>query len=196
MPRRERKNLGADVSFDAELPKQLEVLSARPPISPAQPKRFLDQHDQPLQGGSRWVEVPRARVGVLEHDRAVGASQPHIGLHLPLGAPERADLIASVDEVERVQLELAGKEIVLDQTYVSQTLLVHEPASGCEHRLVDVGAGHLTVGPDPLAQDTDPAEHATTYIQGVGTATIADLFEQPPAAGLPNPRLKLEPLQL
>ncbi len=119
-----------DASAGAQKPRRGRFLRCRtpeaargafgpPPVSPAQPKRFLDQHDQPLEGGSRWVEVPRARVGVLEHDRAVGASQPHIGLHLLMGAPERADLIASVDEVERVQLELAGKEIVLDQTYVS-----------------------------------------------------------------------------
>ena len=176
--------------------EQVEVRSPRRQVSAAQQERLLDQLDQPLQGGGRGVEVPGARVGVLEHDGAAGPREADVRLHLLVAAPEGADLVAGVHEVERVRLELAGEEIVLDQADVPQALLGHEPVGGGEHRLVDVGPGHLPVGSHPLAQDPQPPEHAATDIQRAGAAAVADLLEQPPAAGLPDPRLELEPLEL
>jgi hypothetical protein len=99
-----------------------------------------------------------------------------------------------VHKVERTRLELAGEEIVLDEADVPEALLGCEPVGRAEHRLVDVGPRHLSVGADPLAQDPEPAEDAAADVEGAGAATLADLLEQPPAARLPDPRLKLEPL--
>ena len=79
---------------------------------------------------------------------------------------------------------------------VLQSLLGREPLGVGEHRLVDVGSCHLPVGPDPLAQDPQPPEHAAAEIQGAGAAAVADLLEQAPAARLPDSRLQLEPLEL
>src|SRR5688572_24203042 len=115
MPRGKREHLSAYVSFDAELAKQVEVHSSCPPISTAEPKSLLDQHDQPLQSRRGRIEVPRAGVGILEHDRAAGPSESHIRFHLLLPATEGADLEAGVHEVERVRLKFAGEEIILDQ---------------------------------------------------------------------------------
>jgi hypothetical protein len=153
---------------------------------PGQQKCLLDQVDQLLQGGSRGIEVPGSRVGVLEHDGAAGASEPHVRLHLLLAAPKGADLVAGVHEVERVGLERAGEEVVLDQADVLQPLLGREPLGFGEHRLVDVGSRHLPVGLDPLAQDPQPPEHAAAEIQGAGAVAVADLLEQAPAAWLPD----------
>ena len=99
-------------------------------------------------------------------------------------------------EVERVRLELAGEEIVPNQGHVSEALLGREPLGSGEHGLVDVSPRHLPVGSHPLAQDPQPAKHAATDIQGAGAASVADLLEQPPAAGLPDPGLELEPFEL
>src|SRR4029450_1024059 len=107
MPGGKSDDLGPDVSLDAELAKQVEVLSSCLPISPALPKRLLDERDQPLQRGGRRIEVPGASVGVLQHDRRAWAREPEVCLHLLVAAPERADLVAGVHEVERVGLELA-----------------------------------------------------------------------------------------
>src|SRR5215218_9183295 len=85
MLRRKRQNLGPDVSFDAELAKQVEVLSPCEPVSPAYPKRLHDQFDQPLQRGRRRIEMPGARVGILEHDGAAGPGEAQVRLHLLLG---------------------------------------------------------------------------------------------------------------
>jgi hypothetical protein len=74
--------------------------------------------------------------------------------------PERADFVAGVHEVERVRLELACEEIVLDEADVPQALFGNEPVGGREHRLVDVESRHLSFGADPLAQDSEPTQHA------------------------------------
>ena len=172
------------------------MASRRLPISAGQQKRLLDQLDQLLESGSWGIEVPGPRVGVLEHDRAAGASESRVRLHLLVAAPEGADLEAGVHEVERVGLERAGEEIVLDQADVLQPLLGREPLGVGEHRLVDVGSCHLPVGPNPLAQVPQPPEHAAAEIQGAGAAAVADRLEQAPAARLPDQRLQLEPLEL
>src|SRR4029453_9018459 len=96
-----RQHLGADVSLDAEVAKQVQVHSTRLPISTAQPKRILDQDDEPLESGRRWIEMPGPSVGVLEHDRAPRASDARVGLHLLVRAPKRADLVPRVDAVDR-----------------------------------------------------------------------------------------------
>jgi hypothetical protein len=86
-----------------------------------------------------------------------------------------------------VRLELAREEVVLDEADVSEALLGREPIGGGEHRLIDVGARHLAVGPDPLAQHPKPPENAATDVEGAAPAPVAELFEQPPTARLPDP---------
>ena len=64
--------------------------------------------------------MPGSRVGILEHDGASGASELHVRLHLLVAAAGRANLGAGVHEVERVGIEHAGEEIVLDEANVLQ----------------------------------------------------------------------------
>src|SRR4026207_1925982 len=96
-----------DASFDAEVAKQVQVHSPSLPISTAQPERILDQGDQALERRRRRIEMPGSCVGVLEHDCSAGASNARVGFHLLVSAPKRSDLVARVDEIEGVRLELA-----------------------------------------------------------------------------------------
>jgi hypothetical protein len=196
MSGRKREELGAYVSFDTELAQQLEVHSPRTPISPAEPKGVLDQDDEPLESGRRRIEVPGSWVGILENDRPARPSETHIRLHLLVRATERTDFVAGVHEVERVCLELARKQIVLDQPDVRQAFLSRELLGGSKHRLVDVGSRHLPFGADPLTQDAQPPENAAADIQRMRTTAVADLFEQPSTARLPDSRLQPQSLEL
>jgi hypothetical protein len=80
-------------------------------------------------------------------------------------------------EVERARLEVAREEVVPDEADVAKALLGHEPVGRTEHRLVDVGPGHLPVRPHPLTQDPQPPEHSAADVEGAGAAALADLLE-------------------
>ena len=194
--RGKRHDLGPDVPLHAELAEQVEVVSPRLPVSAASEKRRLDQRDQPLKGGCWRIEVPGVPVGILEHDRAARARQPHVRLHLLVGASQGADHGAGVDEVERIRFELGGKEIVIREADVPQPFIGHEPIRRGQHRLVDVGPNHLPVGSHPLAQHPQPPERATANIQGARAPAVTDLLEQPPGARFPDQRLEVESFEL
>src|SRR5215216_422031 len=191
-----RDDLSPDASFDTELPQQMEMPSARFPISPAPPKRLHDQLDQPLQGGRRRIEVPGARVGVLEHDDSARPREPEVRLHLIVRASQGRDLVPGVHEVERARLELAREQVVLDEADIAEALLCHKPVGRAEHRTVDVGSGYLSVRSDPLAEDPQPPERSAAEVQSTRAAAVADLLEQPSTARLPDPGLKLQALEL
>src|SRR6266511_1797464 len=137
--RGKRHDLGAHVSLDAELAQQLQVMPPGVEVAAFQPERLEDELDQALQRPCRRIEVPGARVGVLEHDRATGPREPQVRLHLLVRASQRRDLVAGMHEVERARLEDAHEEVVLDEADIAKALLGHEPVGRAEHRLVDVG---------------------------------------------------------
>ncbi len=70
MPRREGDDIGADVSLDPKLAKEVEVVPRGSPVAPTQPERLEDQLDQPVQRRRRRIEVPGAWVWILKHDRS------------------------------------------------------------------------------------------------------------------------------
>ena len=109
---------------------------------------------------------------------------------------QRCDLEPSVDEIERRRLQLAREEVVLREHDVAEALPVHELSGGGEHRVVDIDPHHLAVGPDPLAQQSEPPDRTAPDVEDAGAATFADLVEKPAPARFPHPRLELQPLQL
>ena len=111
-------------------------------------------------------------------------------------ATERRDLEPGVDEVERGRLELAREEVVLHENDVAEALRLHELSGGVEQGVVDVGPDHLSVGADPLAQQSQPADRAATEVDDARSTPLADLFEKATTARLPHARLELQPLQL
>src|SRR5215211_8652968 len=113
--RGKRHDLGAHVSLDAELAQQLQVMPPRVEVAAFQPERLEDELDQALQRPCRRIEVPGARVGVLEHDRATRPREPQVCLHLLVRASQRRDLVAGMHEVERALLEVGREEVGLDE---------------------------------------------------------------------------------
>src|SRR5215208_3098110 len=92
--------------------------------------------------------------------------------------------------VERRRLQLAREEVVLHQRGVSEALRAHELTGGGEHRFVDIGRHHLAVRPDPLAQQSNPADRAAADIENARAATLADLVEETASGRLPHPQLE------
>ena len=90
---------------------------------------------------------------------------------------------------------MAKRSSFLEQ-YVAEAFVRHELFGGAEHGVVDVRPHHLTILSDPLAEQSQPAHHPAPDVDGPDTATVADLGQEPAAAGLPHPGLELEPLQL
>ena len=73
-----------------------------------------------------------------------------------------------------------------DPVEPNETLRVHELSGGGEHRVVDIKPHHLAVGPDPLAQQSEPPDRTTSDVESAGAATFADLVEKP-APSVPTP---------
>jgi hypothetical protein len=101
-----------------------------------------------------------------------------------------------VHQVEGCGLQPGGEEIVVSQQYVAEAFVGYELFGRPEHGVVDVRPHHLTILSDPLAEQSKPAHHPASDIDGPETATVADFGQEPAAAGLPHPGLELEPLQL
>jgi hypothetical protein len=92
--------------------------SPRPASPPRAAKNLRQQSDQSL-GRGRWgIEVPRAQVPLLENQEATRPEQPLVRRHLLATASERSDQEAGMDEIERVRLELAVKQIIDDKRHV------------------------------------------------------------------------------
>ncbi len=93
-------------------------------------------------------------------------------------------------------LELAREEVVLHECDVAKVFRIHELPGGVQHRVVDVCPHDLSVGPDPLAQQSQPADRAAADVEDTRSATFADLVEKAATTRLPHARLELKPLQL
>ena len=139
------------------------MVSSRPPVSAASGNASTISSISLSRAGAGGLKCQEPVSGSSSTIGSARASEPHVRLICSCARP-RGRSRAGVDEVERVRLELAGEEIILGEADVPEPLLGHEPVGGREHRLVDVGPRHLTVGPDPFAQDPQPPEHAATDI--------------------------------
>jgi hypothetical protein len=84
----------------------------------------------------------------------------------------------------------------LDEYDVAEALRVHKLSSGVKHRIVDVEPHHLSVGPNPLAQQPQPADRTAADVEDACSTTFADLVEKAATTRLPHSRLELKPLQL
>ena len=81
---------------------------------------------------------------------------------------------------------LSGAELVLPDRILSPGTLTIEGG-----RIVDIRPQNLSVGPDPLAEHSEPSHHATPDFEDPGSATFPDLVQKPAPGGLPHPRLEL-----
>src|SRR5215211_3599979 len=196
MSRRKRQDLGPDLPFDTEAAEQIKQLEAGLHVSTGPHERLPDELDQALQRTRRRVEAPRAHIPLLQHHRAARPEESEVVGDLVWSTTQRCDLEPSVDEVERRRLQLAREEVVLHEHDVAEALRVDELSGGGEHRVVDIGPHHLAVGPDPLAQQSEPPDRTAPDVEHAVAATFADLLEKPPPARLAHPRLELQPLQL
>jgi hypothetical protein len=101
-----------------------------------------------------------------------------------------------VHQVERSGLQAGGEQIVVLEHDVAECLVGDELFGLSEHGVVDVRSHDFAVRSDPLAEQSQPSHHAAPDVDGPGTTTVADLLQEPATAGLPHPRLELEPLEL
>jgi hypothetical protein len=106
--------------------------------------------------------------------------------HLVGAASERSDHEAGMDEIERLRLQPAVEQIIDDKLYVGDPFCRQKCAGRVEQALVYVRAYHLPGGANPLAEDPKPAQRSAADVQGASTGSVAELREEPPAAGLPH----------
>src|SRR5688572_1022805 len=140
--------------------------------------------------------MPRAHIPLLQHHRAAWPEDSDVVGDLVWSTTQRRDLEPSVDELERRRLQLACEKVVLREHDVAEALRVHELSGGGEQRVVDIGPNTLALGPDPLAQQSEPPDRTAPDVEDAGAASFADLVENPAPARFPHPRLELQPLQL
>src|SRR4029453_2414483 len=93
-------------------------------------------------------------------------------------------------------LALHREEIVFHEADVPEPLLRYKAVGHAEHGIIDVGPCYFPVRSDPLAKQSQPAEHAAADIEGASATAVADLLEQSAPAWLPDAGLKLKPLEL
>ena len=64
------------------------------------------------------MKCHEARSHSFEDQGAAGLEQPPVRGHLLTTASERSDLVARMDEIERLRLQLALEQIIDDEFYV------------------------------------------------------------------------------
>src|SRR5829696_10575546 len=101
-----------------------------------------------------------------------------------------------MDEIEGVRLQPGLEQVIDDELYVGDPFSLQKRSSDVELALVDVAAHDPARGPDPLAEDPQPAQRSAADVQGACAGCVLELCEEVPPGGLPNERLEPQALQL
>lgn len=140
--------------------------------------------------------MPRRAVGLLEDQGAAVSDQTRVRLDLFVHPPERGELEARVNQVERRRLQSTGEQIVAHERHVAQPLVLHEGPRGLKQARVDVGADDLAAVARPLAQRAQPPHRPTADVERSATAHARHSLQERDAGRFPDPRLQAQAIQL